>query len=250
LRKKLLLLDLALAAITAILANQAHDKWAEAEKREQVALGKHVNPVPPPPYAPLAAVQPLTAAAYSDVAQKNLFSGDRNPTIIVEVAPPKPPTPPKPVPEFPVFYGVMNLGNGPLVMMSEKQGQQEHMVRFGEKIGEFKLVAANREQVVLTWDGKEFKKTASELAPKGSVPEAPRNNNAFVPGAPSASARTETAQNASSKPVEAAPGADIGVGVKACLRGDNSPNGTVRDGMRKFVTSSPFGTVCRWEPVR
>jgi hypothetical protein len=46
-----------------------------------------------------------------------------------------------------------------------------------------------------------------------------------------------------------APGATSGQ-VKLCNPGDTSPAGAVVDGYRKVVTRTPFGEVCRWEPVQ
>ena len=47
------------------------------------------------------------------------------------------------------------------------------------------------------------------------------------------------------------PGTDLGNETRACAsRGYESLPGAVQDGMRKVVTKSPFGDVCRWEPVK
>ena len=62
-----------------------------------------------PPVVPRRS-RKLRATKYNDVAQKNLFSKDRNPQVIID--PPKPPDPPKPMPKLPVVYGVMGLPSG------------------------------------------------------------------------------------------------------------------------------------------
>jgi hypothetical protein len=247
LKKKLLLLDLVLAALAVVLALRLRDQWLEARKREQVVLGQRVRQLPAPPYSRLPAVQPVSAATYADIAQKNLFSLDRNPTVIVAVAPPKP------MPELPVFFGAMNLGDGPVAMMSVKSGETQQPIRYGEKIGEFVLVAVNREEIILEWDGKKITKKPSELRPKIAASNPPAGAAAAAqPGAAASSGAQATSLNVSSKPVEAAPGQDTGGGFRACLAGDNSPAGTVRDGMRKVMTPTPFGSrvMCRWEPVK
>lgn len=247
-KKKLLLLDLVLLTAVAMAAMQARDKWREASKREQVMLGQKVTPTPQPPYAALAAVQPLAAAAYVGIVEKNLFSMDRNPTVIVEVvAPPK-------MPELPVYYGVMNLGDGPFAMMSVKSGETQQEIRYGEKIGEFVLVAVNHEEITLEWDGKKIKKRPSDLSPKEPTPNKPAAAAAAAAGAEPATGAAQPQAAASlsvrSAPAEAAPGKDTGGGYRACVPGDASPAGTVRDGMRKVSTASPFGAFCRWEPVK
>jgi hypothetical protein len=243
LKKKLLLLDLVLAALAVVLSIHLRDKWIEARKREQVVLGQRVKQLPAPPYSRLTAVQPVSAGVYADIAQKNLFSLDRNPTVIIAVAPPKP------MPELPVFFGAMNLGDGPVAMMSAKNGETQQPIRYGEKIGEFVLVAVNREAITLEWDGKKITKKPSELSPKIAASSAPGGAAASVQPAASSGAQASSL-NVSSRPVEAAPGKDTGGGIRACVAGDTSPAGTVRDGMKKVTVPSPFGTMCRWEPVQ
>lgn len=48
----------------------------------------------------------------------------------------------------------------------------------------------------------------------------------------------------------ARPGADVGLGYRSCLPGDNSPSGTIADGYRKVMTTSPFGVSCGWEKIQ
>ena len=44
-------------------------------------------------------------------------------------------------------------------------------------------------------------------------------------------------------------GADMGADIRGCVADDKSPAGTIVDGRKKMVNATPFGTVCRWEPV-
>ena len=44
-----------------------------------------------------------------------LFDRSRNSTVVVEVPPPPPP---KPMPPLPAYHGMMNLGDGPVAVMS------------------------------------------------------------------------------------------------------------------------------------
>jgi mannose-6-phosphate isomerase-like protein (cupin superfamily) len=48
----------------------------------------------------------------------------------------------------------------------------------------------------------------------------------------------------------ARPGADVGEGYRSCLPGDSSPSGTIVDGYRKVMTTSPFGVSCGWEKMQ
>lgn len=74
--------------------------------------------------------------------------------------------------------------------------------------------------------------------------------------------QTVTAHKASAAPVDskktsaAAPNPDVqgkfGTGAgsyRSCLKGDNSPDGTVTDGFRKVVTPTAVGPSCHWEKV-
>jgi hypothetical protein len=104
-----------LAAIFAA-AWRLRSDWAEGRAREQSLLSRRVQPTPALPMTPSPVPQPVAATSYSDVAQKMLFSKDRNPTVVVETAPPPPP---KPMPALPVLYGVMNLLDGTTAIMGE-----------------------------------------------------------------------------------------------------------------------------------
>jgi len=241
LKKRLILLDLALVALIALAGGRLRQNWLEARKRESVVLRAPQKPLPPPPFAPLPRLEPLAAAAYVEVAQKMLLSPDRNPTVVVEA--PKP----KPLPPFPVAHGVLNLGDGPVAILSEKAGSPHRGYQPGEKIGELKLVAVDPRELVFEWEGQRIAKKVEEL----------RERTASQPGAASAAG----AEPARSAAVEATsttvapdrplgPGESAGGGVRACQPGDSTPPGTVVDGMRKMVSVSPFGKVCRWEPAK
>jgi len=134
LKRKLWLLNFALIAVIAAggwrLRKEAHDFQA----RKRATFGARV-PVPAPPPPPPATPPPaVKAASYLEIADKMLWSKDRNSQVIPD--PPKPPEKPKPLPPLPSVYGVMNL-DGPIVMMSEKSGARQRGIRPGEKIGEF-----------------------------------------------------------------------------------------------------------------
>ncbi|MGE5645905.1 MAG: hypothetical protein ACM336_08960 [Acidobacteriota bacterium] len=238
-KKKLLVLDLVLALLAAALAREVRTRWLEARKREQVVFSRRVAPLPPPPFRPLPAVEPLSAAGYAEIVNKNLFSVDRNPTVIIEVAPPKP------MPALPVFYGLMNLGDGPLAIMSAKEREDPHEVRFGEKVGEYTLVRATGEEVELEWEGKTVKKRVAEIAVK--EPEAaPASRAAAAPAPAAPQPKPEVVKAATPGPGTV----DMGGGFRSCAPGDTSPAGTIVGGMRKRVSRMPMGESCLWEPVK
>ena len=109
-------------------------------------------------------------ANYLEVAQKTLFSKDRNPNVIIEVAPPPPPKPEEPPPPRPDYYGQMGLGEPVAFLSAEKGGQKGF--RAGEEVGPFKLVAFNRETITFEWKGKTLEYPLEELKPKEPVPAA------------------------------------------------------------------------------
>ena len=240
--RRLLLLNLALLAAAGLLGWQLKREWSEAKAREQALRRYHIKPAPAPSMPPLPAVAPFEAAAYSEVAQKNLFSRDRNPDVIVD---PPPPPPQKPVPPFPVARGVMLWGGAPpTIVLSEKAAAQQRAYHPGETMGPWKILSIDDKFVVFEWDGKEFKKRIDELLDKTPVEVAS--------AAPAAAAqRTQTGNVSLNAGAKSGPGVDMGSGVRACVAGDSTPAGSVVDGMKKVVTASPFGgAVCRWEPVK
>jgi hypothetical protein len=238
LKRKLIVLDLVLLAVLCVLGMRLRDTWLEAEKREVVVLHKTVKTVPPPLLSPLPQVQPATAAAYVQVAQKMLFSKDRNPVVVIEVAPPKP------MPALPVVHGVIDIGDGATAIMSAKKGDAHRGFHAGEKVGDFKLVAVNTQEIALEWEGKTIRKRVEDLIDR-SAPEPGPAAGVARPATPSAPAPAQV-----SAPVRSAPGVDTGAGLRACVPGDNSPAGSIVDGYKKMVIKTPFGEICRWEAAK
>ena len=232
-KKKLLLLDVALLALLALLGGRLREKWLDARKRESVALGQRLTSAPPPPYSALPAPPPLTTADYALVAQQMLFSADRNPAVVIV------PAPPPEQPPLPSFYGALNI-DGPMAIMSVTQASPHKQVRFGEKIGEYTLVKVTRDEVVLDWQGKQVVKKIHELIARQPVEQAAAA--APAPAAPAAPKDLSPVK-------QTGPGDDRGGGFRGCQPGDSSPAGTVTDGLRKVVRDTPFGSSCRWEPA-
>ena len=237
-KRKLLLANLALLAFATAGAVHLRREWVEAHTREQAVLEKRIQPAPPPRMPAPAAIEPVKAAGYNDIAQKMLFSKDRNPVVVVE-----PPPAPKviPMPALPLFHGVVNLGDGPMAIMSVGPKGPHRDYQPGDKVGEFKLVAVNNEELVLEWEGQTITKKVDEILDRSTA----------APPSPSpvaaAAAAPAPPRPATPAPVEAA---DSTGGVKACQPGDASPAGTVADGMRKVIRQTPFGSKCYWESAK
>jgi hypothetical protein len=241
LKRKLIILNLVLVALIGGAAWRLRLEWRAAKEREKAMLAHQVKPAPAPEHIPLPNAQPVLPAQYIEIANKNLFSKERNPNIVVEAKEEKPP-PPKPMPALPVVRGVFNIDGVTAIMSVEPKSPQKE-VKPGETIGEFKLLAVNQQEIVLEWDGQQVRRNLQELFDH-SAPE---------PAAAAPAASAPAPAPAAAKPaanVKAGPGVDMGAGRKACVQGDSSPEGTVVDGMKKVKWETPFGTGCAWEPVK
>jgi len=241
LKNKLLLLNAVLLVTIGAGVWRLREAWQSARAREEAVLGRRVTPklrgsAPAGPHP-----EPVLATSYADIAEKMLFAKDRNPTVVVEVKP----EPPKPMPKLPALYGVMNLLDGTTVIMSEKPEMKHVGVRPGEKIGEFTLVAVNRDEITLDWEGKEVTRKIDDMIDRaGPVQPAPSVATRRSGPAVVAPAQSQAPQ----KKGEPVPGVEVAKGIRACQPGDASPAGTVADGYKKLVTPTPFGDSCRWVP--
>ncbi|MDX2153387.1 MAG: hypothetical protein SFV54_21770 [Bryobacteraceae bacterium] len=246
-KHRLLLVNLALLALIGLAGWRLRQNWFEAREREQLLFGRKLNPTAVTPLPPYPPTPPLSPGAYLEVAQKMLFSRDRSDVVVIE------PPPVKPMPALPIFYGAMDLGRGPTIILGEAPGQPHRGYRLGEQIGEFKLLAINKTEIEFEWDGKPVRRKLDEIAAKpgdaaaaaapppqatAPAPQQPGNSNL----SPSASVLGGT--------VKAAPMAGEEGQVRPCVPGDTSPSGTVADGYKKIISETPFGKVCRWEPQR
>jgi hypothetical protein len=245
-RRNLWLLDLTLFIAVVVAGFVLRQKWAESARREEALLRQLVPAGPPSALPNIPVVTPTTPSSYLEVAQMMLFSRDRKPDVILD--PPPPPPPPPQMPPLPVAYGMMDLGLGPMAILAEKAGAPHHSYKAGDTIGAFKIVAMNTREILFDWEGQPIKKTLEELAEKKSTVAyntPPQDGN--QPASAPPPAQQTTAIGGTKGPVA---DTDMGNQTKACAAGDTSPAGTVESGMRKVVTKSPFGDVCRWEPVR
>jgi hypothetical protein len=118
-------------------------------------------------------------------------------------------------------------------------------------IGEFKLLAFDRQEMTLEWEGKVLHKRlnegGSEKARAAARPAAgpePLLLNGVVPGqAPQPSTEQPTRQQ------ELGPGVPMTDSVRACQAGDSAAAGTVTDGYIKQVNNSPMGNQCIWRAI-
>jgi hypothetical protein len=252
--RKVLVLNFGLLCLAAICAWQLRVRWKTGEEHIRQVVGQNVPParVLPPlsPESPKA----LSPAEYIDVAQKTLFSRDRNPNVVIEPPPPAPvPPPPPPMPALPFYHGQMSLGPQPVAVLSLK-GNDQKGYHVGDMIGDFKLIAFDREKMVFDWEGKEVERKLADLKPKEPVAEQASSgpggtNGVATPGTPPA-IRALNGANAEKAPAEKQLGNDMGNGFRGCAPGDPSPAGTVVNGYKKVVSRALMGSSCYWEQVK
>jgi hypothetical protein len=134
-------------------------------------------------------------------------------------------------------------GDGPTLFFSVGPAAPHQAIHVGEMIGQFKLLAVNSEEITFEWDGKEVRKTMEELSRQGK--EAPAQEAVVADGRGAAPAAATPPP-----PARSGPGEDTGRGFRACSANDGVAEGTVVDGYRKVMYTTPFGQACRYEPVK
>lgn len=261
-KPRIILLNVLLVAAIGASVWEGRVRWNDAQALRRNALEAQIPHVVPPPVAPAARPEAPSATKYVEVATNDLFSKDRNPTVVIEA--------PKlekvrEMPPLPVVYGVLGLPSGVKALMAERAGATSKAVHAGDSVGEFKIAALDSQSVTFVWEDKEIHKQIEDLMDRsarttGSAPAAlpavaaaPANN--MQPGVPQ-SQQPQQPNNPPPPPNvagSAAIGGEIGApgrSERACKQGDNSPAGTVVDGYKKVLVSTPFGTNCRWSPAQ
>jgi hypothetical protein len=247
--RKIWLLNFALLTLGGVGAWQLRLRLiaGHSQQRQFLSQPPRVRAVIPP--APLPPLAPASPADYVEVAQKMLFSKDRNPNVIVQ--PPPPPPPPPPMPALPVYYGQMALGQ-PVVLLAVAPTTEQKSYHAGDDVGKFKVVAWDSESITLNWDGKDVVRKLADLAPKEkdggpATPQPAADNSSAAPKSSLLGASDKQSAVATKAP---APGVDMGSGFRGCVAGDTSPPGTVVDGYKKNVVQSLMGQQCFWEKVK
>jgi hypothetical protein len=249
-KSRLIAVNAALAAGLALVIWQGAAAWKDAQAERKATVNVPVKKITPPPMTPAKKPDAVQSTAYADVASKNLFSKDRNPTVIVD--PPKV-EPPKIMPALPVVYGVLGLPSGVKAIMAEHPGKQSKPVQAGDTVGEFKIVALDLRKVKFEWDGRELERNLDELVDRSAAPAATNAGNALANGgAPAQSNGPAVAPppEPAKAPDSTALGAESGTPdapARNCVSGDKSAIGSVVDGYKKTGVATPFGTMgCKW----
>lgn len=241
--RRIIVLNLALLALSGALIWLLRAHSSEARSRETKVLNQQapaksvLAPPPPPP------VKPVTPSEYLEVAQKTLFSKDRNPTVVIEPPPAPPVKPEPPMPALPRYYGQMAIDE-PVVFLGIAS-QPERGYHAGEEIGDFRIANFDLDKIAFEWRGKTVERNVADLTPKEEPPAPPKA------AGPAATAVTPlTGQPASGNKVDPALGDNMGGGFRTCVPGDSSPAGSVLAGYKKVIAQTMFGQNCHWEPVQ
>ncbi|MDQ6708033.1 MAG: hypothetical protein M3Z85_18915 [Acidobacteriota bacterium] len=231
-KRRLLLLNVALAALIGLAAWRLHQRSIVENTHEQAVLRHAVKIAPPPPVTPVLAPKQLSGSTYGDIAQEDLFAKDRNPTVVIE---PPVVVPPKPMPPLPLFYGVMNLPSGPIAIMSEKPNTKHIGVHSGDKVGEFTVLALNSQQIEFEWDGKKIVRKVNELIDRSA------QNTAVAP-VPNPAPPVNAAPPAVAPGNPPAPSGKVaGIPAAAVATDDGSYRETDKDGHTWLYRQTPFG---------
>lgn len=136
--------------------------WEQAsvEIRAQRLLSAPLKRTDVSPPRPLHSFSPLRASTYVGIAENNLLSPDRNPTLILE----PPLVKALPEPPLPVLSGVILLdGSPPAVLLSKSTSSAKRAYHPGERIGSWLIESFDRQRIVLQYEGKKVTKGIAEL---------------------------------------------------------------------------------------
>jgi|GEM_PF-6641697 len=163
--KHVLLLDALLIALCAWMAMKIHRDWMAT------AAADEVSKIIAPSMAMKQAVEKQKSAEalqrnYMVISSRNLFSPDRNDQIPREEV--NKPRPPKPI-----LYGVINLTDAKLAMMSTPGSIALQSLKEGDKIGEYTLTKIQMNEVQLQWGSETVKATTAEQPKQIPAPTIP-----------------------------------------------------------------------------
>lgn len=206
-------------------------------RRPELAVSIPTQPVPRPGPGPSDV---LNASSHESIVALNLFSSDRSPIPITE---PPGPEVVKPMPPLPIVFGVASLPSGVRVLMAENMGGTQKLIRAGDSIGEYTVVAVDSAAMVLGWEGARITRRIADLTYKpdreGALRTVPQTWNQMPGNGTPATTRLL--------------GREVGgpgVSRRECIKDDSSPPGTVLEGYRKLVVKNPFGAACSWVPTQ
>jgi hypothetical protein len=252
-KRKLTLLNLALLALLAAGGLEFNRRVEQANSRYEI-LQRFDEPKEAPPFPSPPALGRVRQADFLPIVDRMLFYEDRN--AIVEVEAPSEKVVVRP--DLPVLSGVMNLGEGPIVLMADTPKDFPRPVAVGDKVGEYTFLGLAGDKLKLAWQGEQFEVSQDSLAGElaSNAPGAARSGTASGGSAArrsAASRKRETRAETKAQPETRKEiggryniGTEIRPGVFRADPRDNTPAGTEFEGYRKVVNPTPFGNQSWW----
>lgn len=240
--RKLWALNALLLALVAVCGWQIHSRWKQHVAAQSKFFSQPVKPDAAPVVVLPQQPPPVSPSSFIAIANELLFSRDRNPTVVIEKAEEKK------MPALPRYYGSMNFGSGPRVLLAVESGKEQKAFQLGDTVGDFKLLAISSSDVVFEWDGKKVPAKLKDLLDLAPVADA--SAPVTTTAKPSQAAQVKTMEATTIQDTNK-PGRELSGGqYRGCQPSDKSPSGTVMDGYRKVVSKTLFGETCRWEKVQ
>lgn len=250
-RRQMAVINVVLLVAALGLAAKLRGDWRRANQR-YAPLAATAQPAVPLAAPPAGKV--TGAADLEVIAQRNLFSPDRNNDLPKEIVQRRP------APPEPLVIGTLNVGRGKIALMSESAataGTMSRQVREGETFGGYQVVSIGDSVVVLEYEGQRKKVevyTAAQQVPappsvaaagRPAEPQVVSTASSAPPPATSQPAPVTSTGSTGVGPGPLVPGTNFRLGTK-----DNLPAGTVIDNYRKVVRPTPFGNQVWWEPIK
>lgn len=158
-RRNLVVLDILLVLALGALVWKARTRFDQMQISRQNTLGMKVVMFAQIPLTAMSVPDAVNATKYADIVAKDLFSKDRNPTVIID----PPVVELKKMPPLPFVYGVLGLPSGTKAIMSEQPGLGGRVVRAGDTIGQFRIVVLDQQNVTFDWNGEKISRKTKDL---------------------------------------------------------------------------------------
>lgn len=254
-RRSLLMVNVVLLATAGLLGWRLRVEWKS--HRSRVDWVYRTSPAEQVAAEASGATAPA-AESWVEIVARNVFFPDRSSLTATGNAPP---------PE-PILFGTLNVGSGPVALMSETAGRGFRQVRVGDSIGGYKLLVVEGQKVTLEWAGGRIKLDAAESAsrvraevsPPASAPPmtaGPRTTTGSTggvavvsPSAPETGSAARPAPTSGGKSYfEEFPAMRRVMTREQIAELEREPPGTIRNGKIKKVLASPFGAQIYWEDL-
>ena len=241
-RNRLRWLDLLLLLLLGWGGWAALMDYREAAGRHGIFETGPAGSAPAPP-ADVPAAAPAQAEAYRAIADRLLFSADRNAAVRAVARD----AGASPADALPVLRGIADLGEGPSALLAERPGMRAQWVRPGEPVGPYLLESIAGDSLVLSRNGRRIETTAAEL--RNPVSRSTRARQLGVRTGPPSTPVRATARLSTARPADGRYriGTEFRPGRFAADASDGAVDGTEYNGYVRRVQQTPFGAQHWWE---